>query len=328
MKLTRVMATLAAAFVLVAGFAVSAQAAKYPERPITIIVPWAPGGGADIVARAISKPLEKELGTTIVVVNKPGGSGTIGTSATAHARPDGYTIGLINNGGVIHQYYYGGLDYKPEDLDMLCMILQVPIMLAVPANSPIKTIADYVKVAKEKDGKLMMGTSSMGGGTHIPMEQFFKLAGIKVQVLPQPGGGVKVVAALAGEHLESAVAHPSELYGQAKAGTVRALAVADEKRLEAWPDVPTFKETGYDVVDSVWRAFMLPKGVSPEIKATLVAAIEKAHKDPTFRETIERMGDMPTFMGTEEFTAFYKKDDAKVKAIIESLGLINMNVKK
>lgn len=325
MKLKTLSKILAATCVMTGLFAMSAFA-KYPERPITLVVPWGAGGGSDIIGRALSKPLEKELGKPVIVTNKPGGSGTVGTSYVAHARPDGYTIGLINNTGLIHQIHYGGLDYKRTDLEPLCLFLRVPVFLVVNSNSSIKTLDDYVKAAKEKDGKLTLGVAAVGGGTHLPIETFFSKAGIKTQPMPFKGGGSGVLTNLVGGHIDSAVLHPSEVYGQLKAGNVRILGVLDETRLEAYPDVPTFKEQGYDVTGQVWRSFVAPKGISKEVKGTLVKALEKATKDATYLETLSKLGDMPTWMGPEDFAAYLEKDDAVLLQVIKNLNMFNKNV--
>ena len=318
---------LTAACVLTAGFSMTAAAADFPQRPVTIIGPWGAGGGSDIVARALAKPLEKELGKPVIITNKPGGSGTVGTSAVAHARPDGYTVGLINNTGLIHQIHYGGLDYTKADLDPLALFLRVPVFLVVNSASPIKTIDDYVKAAKEKDGSMTLGVAAVGGGTHLPIELFFKAAGVKTQPMPSKSGGSGVITSLVGNHIDSAVLHPSEVYGQYKAGALRILGVLDEKRLDNYPDVPTFKEKGYNVTGQVWRSFVVPKNTPKDVKDILVKALEKATKDATYLETLEKLGDMPTWMGPTEFAKYLEEDDAKLLAIIKELDLYNKNVK-
>lgn len=325
MKL-KTFAILSAAVCMAAASFAAPAFAKYPERPVTVVVPWGAGGGSDIIARALSKPLERELGKPVIVTNKPGGSGTVGTSYVAHARPDGYTIGLVNNTGLIHQIHYGGLDYKRTDLDPLCLFLRVPVFLVVNSKSPIRNVADFVKAAKEKNGTLTLGVAAVGGGTHLPVEGFFEKAGIKVQPMPFKGGGNGVVTALVGEHIDSAVLHPSEVYGQFQAGNVRILGVLDEKRLEAYPDVPTFKELGYDVTGQVWRCFVAPKGTPREVKDILVKALEKATKDPQYLDTLSKLGDMPTFLGPKEFAEYLEKDDARLFNTIKRLNLLNKNV--
>lgn len=317
---------LTAACMLTAGFALTAAAASYPQRPITLVVPWGAGGGSDIIARSLVAPLEKELGKPVIVTNKPGGSGTVGTSYVAHSRSDGYTIGLINNTGLIHQIHYGGLDYKRTDVDLLCLFLRVPVFLVVNSESPIKNIDDYIKAAKEKKGLLTLGVAAVGGGTHLPIEGFFEKADIKTQPMPSKSGGSGVVTALVGNHIDSAVLHPSEVYGQFKAGNLRILGVLDETRLEAYPDVPTFKEQGYDVTGQVWRSFVVPKGTPEDVKTILVNALEKATKDPQYLETLSNLGDLPTWMGPGEFAKYLDDDDAKLLATIKRLGLFNKNV--
>ncbi|MDR2111993.1 MAG: tripartite tricarboxylate transporter substrate binding protein [Candidatus Accumulibacter sp.] len=322
----RLATILAMTCVLTAGATASA-AADFPQRPVTIVVPWGAGGGSDIVARALSKPLEKELGQPIVIVNKPGGGGTVGASYVAHSRPDGYTIGLINNTGLIHQIHYGGLDYTRADLDPLALFLRAPIFLVVNSASPIKNLADYVKAAREKNGDMTLGVAAVGGGTHLPIEGFFAAAGVKTQPMPFKNGGSGVITALAGGHIDSGVLHPSEVYGQYKAGVLRVLGVLDTTRLETYPEVPTFKEQGYDVTGEVWRSFVTPKGTPAEIKEILAKALEKATKDPGYLETLSKLGDLPTWKGPEEFAKYLAEDDAKLLAIIKSLDLYNKNVK-
>ncbi len=320
-------AALILAFGLVWGFALSsAKAADFPKRPVTIIVPWGAGGGSDLVARALAKPLEKELGKPVVVNNKPGGSGTVGTSYVAHARPDGYTVGLINSTGLIHQIHYGGLDYKKEDLDPIAQFLRAPVFLVVKSDSPIKNIADYIKAAKEKNGQLTLGVAAVGGGTHMAVEPFFEKAGIKVQPMPFKGGGNGVMTALVGGHIDSAVAHPSEVYGQYKAGNVRLLGVLDEARLDNYKDVPTFKEQGYDVVGDVWRCFLVPKGTPEDVKAILGKAIKKATEDPGYKDAVAKMGDMTTWKEGAEFKKFLDEDDARMLSAIKRLNMYNKNV--
>lgn len=319
-------ATLAAFFLFAACLAGGASAADFPRRPVTIVVPWGAGGGSDLIARSLAKPLEKQLGKPVIISNKPGGSGTVGTSYVAHAKPDGYTIGLINSTGLIHQIHYGGLDYKKEDLDPLALILRAPVFLVVNSSSPIKTLDDFVKAAKEKDGKLTLGTAAVGGGTHMAIAPFFDKAGIKVQPMPFKGGGSGVMTALVGNHIDAAVAHPSEVSGQVKAGNVRILGVLDGERLKGYEDVPTFKEQGYDVTGDVWRAFLAPHDTPQEVKDILIKALEASAKDQGYLEAVAKLGDVPTWMGPEEFSQFLAKDDAVLLEAIKALNMYNKNV--
>lgn len=322
----KLFATISAALLLTASLAAFAAAADFPRRPVTIVVPWGAGGGSDIVARSLAKPLEKELGKPVIISNKPGGSGTVGTSYVAHAKPDGYTIGLINSTGLIHQIHYGGLDYKKEDMDPLALFLRAPVFLIVNSNSPIKNLDEFIQAAKEKDGKLTLGTAAVGGGTHMAIEPFFDKAGIKVQPMPFKGGGSGVITALMGGHIDAGVAHPSEIAGQYKAGNIRILGVLDEGRLAGYEDIPTFKEQGYDVTGDVWRCFMAPKDTPPEVKAVLVNALEKAVKDQGYLEALAKLGDLPTWLGPEDFSKFLEKEDQVMLDTIKRLNMHNKNV--
>jgi len=302
--------------------------AKFPERPVTIIVPWGAGGGSDNVARALAPSLEKALGQTVLIVNKPGSGGNIGTSFVAHSRPDGYTVGLINNSGVVHQLHYGGVDYSREDLEPLCIFLRAPLMLSCNSSLPYKNLKEFIAYCKDHPGEVSLGTSTTGGSQHIPMEVFFKKAGIKVNAVPFKGGGVQSAAACVGNHVQCVGGDPSEVAGHIKAGKLIPLAVAEETRLPMYPDVPTFKEQGIDLVDSVWRSFLVPKGVPADVKATLLQAFKTALQDPTYLETVKKFGLLPDFIGPEETLKIIERDNANVLPIIKELGLYMKNVKK
>lgn len=322
----KLFALAAACFLFAAGISFEARAADFPKRPVTIIVPWGAGGGSDLIARSLAKPLEKQLGKPVIINNKPGGSGTVGTSYVAHAKPDGYTIGLINSTGLIHQIHYGGLDYKKEDLAPLALILRAPVFLVVKSDSPIKNLNDFVQAAKDKDGQLTLGTAAVGGGTHMAIAPFFDKAGIKVQPMPFKGGGSGVMTALIGGHIDSAVAHPSEIAGQYKAGNIRILGVLDGDRLTGYENVPTFKEQGYDVTGDVWRCFMAPKDTPPEVKEILVKALETAVKDQGYLDALSKLGDLPTWMGPEDFQKFLAQEDQIMLDTIKRLNMHKKNV--
>ena len=312
---------------LLAAMPLAAMAA-FPERPITIVVPWGPGGGGDIVTRALVPVLERELGQTMVVINKEGGSGTIGASFTAHAKPDGYTVGMINDTGYVHQVLYGGTDYGKDDMEPLCIFLRAPIFLAVNATSDIKTIDDFIAAAKQKPGKLTVSGSALGGSTHLTWELFFRKAGIKIQLMPFKGGGNAAAIALAGGHVQAGVAHPSEYGPHVASGKVRLLAVAEDQRLKSYPDVPTLKELGYDVNGAAIRTFSIPKGVPADVKATLAKAFETAIKDPSFQTLVDKIGDLVWYVGAEEAQKVLDKENEEFTEIIKDLGLYMKNVKK
>lgn len=311
---------------LLFAFCIAAAAADFPKRPVNVIVPWGAGGGSDLIARSLAKPLEKQLGKPVIILNKPGGSGTVGTSYVAHAKPDGYTIGLINSTGLIHQIHYGGLDYKKEDLAPLALILRAPVFLVVKSDSPIKNLQDFVQAAKDKEGKLTLGTAAVGGGTHMAIAPFFEKADIKVEPIPFKDGGNGVMTALVDGHIDAGVAHPSEISGQYKAGNIRILGILDKERLKGFEEIPTFKEQGYDVSGDVWRAFLAPKETPQEVKDILIHALEAAAKDQSYLEAVAQLGDVPTWMGAEEFSKFLEQDDAALLEAIKAMNMYNRNV--
>lgn len=309
------------------GFVSETRSAEFPKRPVTIVVPWEAGGGSDLVVRALAKPLEKELGKPVIISNKPGGSGTVGTSRVAHAKPDGYTIGLINDTGLIHQHYYGVLDYKRDDLDPLALILRAPVFLVVNSHSPIKNLADFVNAAKEKEGMLTLGTAAMGGGTHMAIAPFFEKAGIRVRPVAFNGGG-SVVKAVAGNHIDSAVVHPSEVSGHVRAGNVRILGVLEDKRLKGYEDVPTFREQGYDVTGDVWRAFLAPRSTPAHVRQVLVNSLAAATRDQGYLNAVTRLGDTPVWMGPEEFAKFMAEENERVLESLKAQNLYNRKARE
>ena len=325
-RMRKLIASLCAALLAVCGMAATAFAA-FPERPVTLVVPYAAGGGSDIVARALAYSTEKYLGQTIVVVNKAGGAGTIGTSYVTNAKPDGYTVLFGSNGNLVLQPLYGGLDYGRDSFTHICTVLRVPLVYAVNPKQPFKDLKDFVAYAKANPGKATMATSAAGGATHLPMEDFFAKAGIKVTVLPMNGGGPAVTATVGG-HSMSCVSHPSEVSSQLAAGNLRLLGIAEPERIPTLPDVPTFKEQGFDVVDFVWRCIQGPKGMPADVQKKLEEAFLKGMNDPQYQETIKKLGDHPWPGDAKALEAYWNEYYDRAEKTIKSLGLYNKNVKK
>ena len=313
---------------LLAVFAMTGAAfAAFPERPVSLVVPYAAGGGSDIVARALAHSTEKYLGQPVIVVNKAGGAGTIGTSFVTNAKPDGYTVLFGSNGNLVLQPLYGGLDYGKDSFTHICTVLRVPLVYAVSPKQPFNTLKDFVDFAKANPGKATMATSAAGGATHLPMEEFFSIAGIKVTVLPMNGGGPAVTATVGGHSL-SCVSHPSEVSSQLAAGNLRLLGIAEPERIPTLPDVPTFKEQGYDVVDFVWRCIQGPKGIPADVQAKLEDAFMKGMNDPQYLDTVKKLGDHPWAGDSKALAAHWETYWQRAEKTIKDLGMYNKNVKK
>jgi tripartite-type tricarboxylate transporter receptor subunit TctC len=240
---------------------------KYPDKPITIIVPFSPGGGSDIVARALEKTAIQHLGQPLIVVNKPGGGGTIGWNELASANPDGYTIG-ISGVEIILQSLYGQTKYNyPTALEPLAQISAPSMILAVQAEQPWRNIDELVSYARQHPGQLKFGNSGVGSLPHVLGEMFAHNADITVEPVPFRGGS-ETVAALLGGHVQAIFISPSTIKEHLKAGTIRGIAITAEQRLAdpAFANVPTFKEQGLDIVFSNWVGVAVPKEVPDEIK--------------------------------------------------------------
>ncbi len=260
--------------------------ATYPEKPVTMIVPFPPGGGMDTSARAIVEAIKPHFPQPITIVNRGGASGTVGTAEVVQSKPDGYTIGWTSNTITTFQPYRIDLPYKtPADFRAVANLVIQPYFLGVNASSPWKTLQEFLAYAKANPGKLRVGVSGIGTANHFHLEILKEKAGVDVTVVPFEGDGPAATQLLGG-HIEGHMSAPAALVGHAKAGTVRLLAFFGEERAQAWPEVPTAKELGYDT-GFVCRYFMIvPKGTPDEAVSTLDQAFKKVTEDPAFRQFV------------------------------------------
>lgn len=299
---------------------------KYPERPINLIVPFAPGGSSDLIARAISKVSQKYLGQPLVIVNKPGGSTNIGLSELCASKPDGYTIGTANNGMVL-QPLFGNSQYDyVKDLEPIVQVGRIPFVLAVSADSPWKTLEEFVKYAKENPSKIKYGHSGVGNTTHIVSEKLAYDAKIKMEPVAFDGGA-KAIVALLGGHIQMTVQNPLDFKEQLKAGKIRVLAVADEKRITTDPmykDVPTFKEKGYDNISVLWQGFGAPKGLPADVKKKLVEGMKNIINDPETKAAIQELGLVVEYVGPEDFGKIWVSDQNFYKKVLTDTGILEL----
>jgi tripartite-type tricarboxylate transporter receptor subunit TctC len=275
----------AIAMALIPGVSAAADAGTYPNRPINLIVAYAAGGGSDLIVRLLAHYLEIEIGNSakIVVSNKPGAGGAIGFSELARAAPDGYTIGLINTPNALTIPIERKSTFTWRSYDLLGNIVDDPGNFAVHANSPIKSLQELAKHAKDNPGKLSVGTTGTGSDDHLAMLLFQKIANVKMIHVPYKGAS-EVRTALAGQQIDVAAVNIGEAMQFAKSGTpLRNLGVMSVSRNELAPEVPTFKEQGYDITLASLRGLAAPKGLPADIRARLVAATERAIANPEFQ---------------------------------------------
>ena len=303
-----------------AAMAVSAAPAlaEYPERPITMIVAYSPGGGTDVLARSFAPFIEKYLGNgaSITVINKPGAGGEVGFTATAQSKPDGYTIGFLNLPNLLAIPIERKARYTLKSFTPLANMVDDPGAFNVHIDSPIKSLKDLVAYAKEHPGAVTVGTSGVGGDDHLAMLSFAKQAGVKLTHVPFPGAAPNRTALL-GRHIALGAFNISEAVQFAKEGQIRILAQMADERWELAPDVPTFKEEGFDVVMGSQRGMGAPAGFPAEAKAKLSEAIGKAVKDPEFVAKAKKIYLPLKFLGAEDYAKFLDKKNAQFKAMWE-----------
>lgn len=263
----------------------AADAGTYPNKPISLIVAYAAGGGSDLITRIFAQYLEKELGNNakIVVFNKPGAGGAIGFGELARAAPDGYTIGLINTPNVLTIPIERKSPFSWRSYDLIGNIVDDPANFAVHKDSPIKSLQDLAGFVKTKPGEASVGTTGSGSDDHLAMLLFQKTVGSPMLHVPYKGSA-EVRTALAGQQIVVGAVNIGEALQFAKSGTpLRNLGVMSASRSKLAPDVPTFKEQGYDINLSSMRGIAAPKGLPANIREMLVKATERAIANPEFQ---------------------------------------------
>ena len=310
-----------AGLILVA-FGSSVLAAEYPNKPIQLIVPYAAGGATDLWARAIAQVAPRFFPVSTVVVNKAGGGAIPGRLDVVKSRPDGYTLLMGWGSGedlvVPHQRQ---LPYDTfADLVPICRSSVHSIVMVVPASSPAKEVAEFVKWAKTKE-YVTSAVSTKGGSPDITMQLFAKAAGFKMTSVPGSGGADSMTR-LAGGHVDFSGAHPSEILTHVKAGRMRALGVAFEKRDPSAPDVPTFREAGYDVVTAgSVKGIAVPKGTPREIIGYLETECREISDDAEFQKIMKDIAQPVMYQNGEEYRVWAKQASDQYAQLIKTLGI-------
>lgn len=318
--LNRTGAFAALALSLLAPGMAAAQAPAWPNRSITLIVPAAPGGTTDFTARLIAEPLSKALGQAVVVDNRAGGNGTIGTGAVKRAAPDGYTLLLQYSGyHVITPALVKTLDWDPvKDFAPVANVISAPQLVVVKAGLPAKTLPELVAYAKANPGKLNYASSGSGSLQHVTGEMLKQQAGIDMTHVPYKGTGPALTDLLAGA-VDLTFGTPPPFIGHIQSGKVRALAVTGTKRLASLKDVPSASEAGFPKLDaSSWFAVYAPAGTPKAVVERLAKEIEKAMKDPAFLKKAEEQGAYADFMGPEKLGAYTRDELARWATVVRT----------
>lgn len=308
---------LAAVFVAALTTGISAQ--QYPTRPVTILCWSAPGSPVDFYARILAKLLAPELGQNVVVENRTGASGLIMVNTLVKAPADGHTI-AANTLTLATLFSEPNANFKPEDLQMIARSQIDPFGLIAHTSTPFKTLEDFVSFARKKPGFINVGGPFAMSAHRVAWEVFSEAAKIKATWVPYPGGG-PVLTAVAGGHVDAAATNPGNVKPMIVAGKVRVLAVSSDKRLEDFPDVPTYKERGWDVVRYQWRGIMAKAGTPKSIVDRLAAAIQKAQQTPEWKAYLKQVTQLDGYQGPDEFRAQLIKDMRETEAVKKKLGL-------
>lgn len=293
--------------------------AKYPEKKIRLIVPFAPGGGADIMARALHKYANPYLGGRLYVENIAGASGAIGWREAARADPDGYTLTMMVTTMMTAPHITK--NFPTYDLfDVIGVTAQDPGMFSVKIDSRFKTIQELIAFAKANPGKLVVSTAGVGAIDHLYISAFAKSIGADFNYVPYKGAGPAVVAA-AGGHADAVGSGYSEAFNLLQGKKLRPVLVFTPHRFPNYPDIPTSTEIGQPLVIYHWRAVGAPKGIPPEAKGVIVEAFKKAVENPEFQKMVKDLGLEPAFLGPNEAGPFLKKQNDFLSGIAKKIGL-------
>ena len=297
-----------------------AQAAGYPARPVTLVVPFPPGGSTDMIARLLGQKMGENLGQTFVVENKAGATGAIGATFVKHAAPDGYTL-LVSSLAVfvVNPHLQKGLAYDPsKDFDLLSVAVQAPNVLIANPGEPVKNVAELVAYLKKNPGKVSFASSGAGSSDHLTAELFWQQTGTTGLHVPYKGGAPAIQDVMAG-HAAFSFQNINAVLPQIQSGKLKVLAITSARRSALLPDVPTLDELGVRNTQVYsWQAVAAPKGLPADVKAKLGAAIVDALRDPVLAKRMTDLG-FEIVAGTpEQFAAFQQQELARWKSVIEA----------
>jgi tripartite-type tricarboxylate transporter receptor subunit TctC len=302
------------------------SAYAYPDKPITVIVPFPAGGASDTTARLMAEKMSQLLGQPAVVENKPGATGAIGATLVKQAAPDGYTILVASIGTyATNPFLQKGLQYDPQkDFDLITVAVRTPNVLVANPNFPVNSLAELIDHMKKNPGKVSFASSGSGSSDHLTAALLMQKTGTQGMHVPYKGGA-PAIADLIGGHANASFQNLGAIIGQVKAGKLKALAVSSEKRVPQLPDVPTLAEAGYpDIVVYSWQAAAAPKGLPKDVRAKLDKAAIDALKSQEVTAKFNDLGFEVVASNSDEFATFLGQELARWKLVIET-GNITAN---
>ena len=311
--------------VLLAASGLAAAQSPYPSKSITMIVPFPPGGLADIVARPVAEAMSRELGQPVVIENKGGAGGGIGMGQAAKAPADGYTVLMALSSYSVLPEADALLGRQPmytfNSLRPIARFTADPTVLAVRADAPWKTVKDFVEDARKRPGAINFGSSGNYGTMHVPMEILAQNAGIKLTHVPFTGAAPAIVALLGGQ-IEAVSSGPATVLQHAKAGKLRVLAHWGNGKLETLPDVPALKDAGYNAEYAQWSGLFIPAGVPEPVAQRLRAAARAAGSDAKVREVIANAGSPVLFQDMPDFEKYVQADTRRMAEVVKKMGKV------
>lgn len=302
--------------VAIAVAGVGMAEAAYPERPVKMIVPWAAGGDTDAISRVFGNAIEKQLGQAVVAVNVGGASGTVGSREAKNAPKDGYTILSIHDS--IHTTYYTGVaDLSYKDFEPICLMTSTPNIVATYGKAPWNSMKELIEDAKKRPEQITVGVS-LGSTSHFFPAMIGQAAGVKWKYVSYEGTAPRMTALLGG-HIMVGETNLTQL-DKVRAGQMKMLAIAADKRSPEVPEVPTLKELGIDVQYGVNRGLVAPKGTPEAVLAKLEGACSKAAKDPAIAESMKKQGTVVRFLGRKDYLTFFQQEDKISGDLAKALG--------
>ena len=295
---------------LVATFFVWCQvvhAQEFPTKPITLIIPFGPGGASDLTARAFVGAAPEYLGQPIIIQLKPVGGGAIASDIVAKATPDGYTLLMGGPGPNTTLPAIEGRSRGPDDLAAVCRVNYLAMLTLVQAKAPYKTFKELIQYAKAHPGQLKFGHAGIWGGPDLLWKQIQMKTGITAKIIPYDGGAEALVALLGG-HIDLSCLAPTQSTPHIKAGKLLALSISDARRDPDLPDVPTLQEEGVDIINLLWKGIMAPKATPRPVIDKLASAFKKMFEDPSSKAIIKKLGDDFHYLGPDELTKFWREE--------------------
>lgn len=300
----------------------AAFAQNWPDKPLRIVVSFAPGGLTDLIARAMQPRLQEAFGQPVVIENRPGAGGTVAEALVAKAAPDGYTLLMSADSVPANPHLIPNLSYDSmKDLQPVSLLTRIPLVMLVSNSVPATTVKDFVAYAKANTGKISYASPGIGTSNHLFFEVFKDVAGIELPHVAYKGGGPAMTDLLGG-HVHALLISATLATPQVAAGKVKALAVTSEKRLPQLPNVPTFAEAGYpDFKPAQWNGLFVPAGTPPAIVSRITTEFSKAMKDPAVLARLQELNAEPVMSSQAEFASFLRRDHDTLGKLIKGRGI-------